>query len=266
MKKALFILALASVLALMFVTMAPAGTVMDRILKKGELVVGITGTQPPLNATTKTGEIIGLDADISGLIAMNMGVKVKFATMSFPELLPALHAGKVDMILSSMTMTPGRNLKVAFVGPYFVSGKGVLTKLRTAPALQETDGLNRPELRVAALRDSTSQEFVQKAAPKARLVTTKTYDEAVDLLFKDEIDALIADLPFCAFSAFRYRDKGLTAGNAPLTFEPLGIAVQEDTLLINWLENFIKILEGSGSLQSMSERWFKESAWIDRLP
>ena len=77
MKKAILIFTLTFVLAFSFVTAAPAGNSLSRILQKGELVVGITGTQPPLNATTKDGKIIGFDAEIATTIAMNMGVKVK---------------------------------------------------------------------------------------------------------------------------------------------------------------------------------------------
>jgi polar amino acid transport system substrate-binding protein len=250
MKKALFILLLASVLAFTFATASTAGPVMDRILQRGELLVGITGTQPPLNATTKAGKIIGLDADISRLIAGNMGVKPKFVTLPFPDLLPALEAGKVDIVLSSMTMTP----------------KGVLTKTQTVASMSEAEGLNKPQFRLAALKDSTSQVFVERAAPSAKLVTTKTYDEALDMLFQDKIDALIADYPFCAVSAMRFQDKGLTAGQARLTFEPLGIAVPEDTLLINFLRNFMGVLEGSGALKKISERWFNNTSWLNQLP
>jgi polar amino acid transport system substrate-binding protein len=265
-KKTVFIFTLAAVLVLMLVTTSPAGTALKHILKKGELVVGIAGSQPPLNATTKTGEIIGLDADIAKLIAMNLGVKLKFAAMPFPELLPALEAGKVDMILSSMTMTPARNRKVAFIGPYFVSGKGILTNNQTAAGLNSAEGLNNPELTLAALKDSTSQMFVEKAAPKAKLVKIKSYDKAIELLSKGKINALIADYPYCAFTAFRYRDKGLIAGQAQLTFEPLGIAVPEDTLLINLLQNFLATLNGTGQLKKLNERWLKDGSWIKELP
>jgi polar amino acid transport system substrate-binding protein len=265
MKKVVFIFAVTSVLALTFVTIASAGAVLDRILQKGELVVGITGDQPPLNAKTKTGKIIGLDADLARLIAGNLGVKVKFATMPFAKLLPALEAGEVDMILSGMTMTMERNLKVAFIGPYFVSGKGILTKKENIATLEQADGLNKPGLKVAALTDSTSQELVEIAAPKATLVKTKSYDEATDLLIQDKIDALIADYPFCAVSAFRYQEKGLIAGKTPITFEPLGIALQEDTLLINWVQNFLKMLEGTGVLRELTARWFKTASWISEL-
>ena len=53
---------------------------------------------------------------------------------------------------------------------------------------------------------------MEQAAPKAKLVTTKSYDEAVELLFNDKINALVADYPFCKFTAFLYCDKRLTTG------------------------------------------------------
>jgi polar amino acid transport system substrate-binding protein len=266
MKKAVFTVTLALVLTLSFVAVAPAQKTMERILKRGELLVGISGSQPPLNATTKTGKIIGMDADLGATIAKNMGVKVRFVAIPFARLLGALEAGKVDMVISGMTMTMKRNLNVAFVGPYYVSGKGILTKPAMLSVLETPDGLNKPQYKVAALKDSTSQEFVKTETPKATLVKVKSYDEALDLLVKDQIVALVADYPYCAYAAFRYRDKGLVAGQAPLTFEPLGIAVLPDTLLLNWLENFMMLIEGSGSLELISERWFKDGSWIKALP
>ena len=265
MKKTV-VLVLVSTLLLLAVNTALAGKAMDRILKRGELIVGITGTQPPLNVTNKDGKIIGYDADIANLIAMNMGVKVKFDTMPFADLLPALKAGKLDMILSSMTMTLERNRDVAFVGPYYVSGKGILTKAQNIDALQGSEGLNNPEFRVAALKNSTSQSFVEQAAPKAQLVPTPSYDEAINMLLQDKVNAIVADYPFCAFTAFRNQDKGLVAGQSKFTVEPLGIAIPEDTLLINWLSNFLKMLEASGQLKNLTEKWFKDGSWIKELP
>ncbi len=104
---------------------------LDAIVQKGELVVGTAASMPPFNMTTKDGEIIGFEPDLARLIAAGMGVPLKLTPMSFSELLPALETGKIDMILSNMTMTPRRNLKVAFVGPYFISGKAFLTKEKT---------------------------------------------------------------------------------------------------------------------------------------
>jgi polar amino acid transport system substrate-binding protein len=90
MKKGRAIVALGLALTLFFAGAAEAGPVIDRIQKKGELVVGTSGNQPPLNATTKDGKIIGLEVDISTLMASSMGVKVRMVGMSFADLLPAL--------------------------------------------------------------------------------------------------------------------------------------------------------------------------------
>jgi polar amino acid transport system substrate-binding protein len=265
MKKAISVAVLVLFMALMLGGIASAGTVLDGILKKGELVVGISGDQPPLNATAKDGKIIGLDADIAQAIAMSMSVKIRFAKMPFAELLPALQAGKVDMIVSGMTMTPDRNLKVAFIGPYLISGKGILTKFKSLELLKK-DGVNSEKFKVATLKGSTSQFVVEKAAPKAKLTLAASYDEALNLLFQDKVDAVIADYPYCAYVVARYPDKGLAVGESKLSFEPLGIAVREDALLLNGLENFIRMLAASGDLGALQDRWFKNAAWIKQLP
>lgn len=260
--------ATAFLFAVLFVCFATAhaGPAMDRITANSKIVVGTTGSQPPLNATSKTGEIIGLDADIAELIAANMEVAIEFKTMPFAELLPALTAGKVDLVISSMTITPKRNMQVVFIGPYFISGKGILTKTKHLEALQAVAGLNQAQFKVTALKNSTSQRFVEKEAPKAAFVPADSYDQAIEMLFSDDVDILIADSPFCALTAFRYPDKGLTAGQDRLTFEPLGIAVTEDALLINWLQNFMLRLNGSGELKRLTEKWLKDGSWVSQLP
>ena len=265
MKKYLLFNIILSTVLIVFISSAAAGPVMERILKNGKLVVGTTGTQPPLSATDKTGEIMGLDADMAKLIARNMDVEIEFKTMPFADLLPALDKGRVDLVISSMTMTPKRNLQVAFIGPYYVSGKGILTKKKHIEALKGAAGLNQARFKVAALKDSTSQRFVEKEAPKATLVPAESYQQAIQWLFNDDVHVLIADAPFCALTAFRYPDKDLVAGQDRLTLEPLGIAVTEDTLLINWLQNFLLGLNGSGELKRLMETWLNDGPWIQEL-
>jgi len=267
MKKIVLAAVIFTVLCFLFsVGSVSAGPVFDRILEKKVLLVGTTGKQPPMTATTKKGEIIGLDADIAKAMAKALGVKLEFVSMPFEKLLPALAAGQVDMVLSGMTMTPERNRKVTFVGPYYVSGKGILAVSARFAELQQAKGLNTPEVTVAALKHSTSQEFTETMTPKAKKVLTASYDEAIDLMLQEKVDVVIADYPFCALTAYRFRDKGLFAGKSPLTFEPLGIAIPEDTLLINWVQNFIGLLRGSGRLEKMYQQWFSGGPWIDELP
>jgi len=266
MKKLFFFVSVLFLLSLMVATGASAGSALDRIVKKGELAVGTSGTQPPMSATNKKGELIGMDVDISRAMADAMGVKLKFVQMPFAELLPALEGGKVDMVLSGMTITAERNKKVAFVGPYIVTGKGILAVAERFAALQEAKGLNTPEVTVAALKDSTSQKFAETSISKAKLILFGSYDEAIDLLLKKKVDVIVADFQFCALTAYRNQKKGLIAGQSPLTFEPLGIAMPEDVLLINWVQNFLNEFQGTGELKKLNEKWLNVGSWVDELP
>jgi polar amino acid transport system substrate-binding protein len=244
-----------------------ASPVLARIQSKGELVVGTAASMPPLNMTTKSGEIIGLDIDLARGMAEAMKVKLRLAPMPFASLLPALEAGQVDMVVSGMTMTPDRNMKVAFVGPYFISGKSFLAKTSTLSSDKGSAELNTPSMRLAALRGSTSQTFVEQIIPKATLVLTKDYDEAINLVLQDKVEAMIADFPACIFAVFRYPDKGLYALVTPLSYEPLGIALPgNDPLLMNWAQNWLRDQEATGSLERTRDRWFKNASWLGQLP
>ncbi|UCG11071.1 MAG: transporter substrate-binding domain-containing protein [Deltaproteobacteria bacterium] len=246
MRRARVIMVLVLALTLLSPVTAPAGPVLDRILKRGELVVGTSANQPPLTAKNKQGEVIGLDADLATLIATAMGVKPRFETMPFAELLPALEAGRVDIILSGMTVTPKRNMRAAFVGPYYITGKGILTKDQTVASFKNPAQINSAEFTLVALNGSTSQMFVEKLLLKARLITTATVDEAVGQLIDGKVDALVADFPTFALAAFRHLDKGLAVGAARFTFEPIGIGLPaNDPLLVKLVQNFLSLLTGT---------------------
>ena len=85
--------------------------VLDGIVQKGELVVGTAASMPPLNMTTKKGEIIGFEIDLARMMASAMGVKLRVAPMEFSKLLPALENGKVDMVLAKAAGYPSREIR-----------------------------------------------------------------------------------------------------------------------------------------------------------
>lgn len=245
----------------------PAAPVLGRILKNKELVVGTAGSMPPLNMTTRDGEVIGLEIDMARHIAAEMGVKLRIAPMPFAELLPALENGRVDMVLSGMTINGQRNLRVAFAGPYYVTGKAFLTKIKRIASARKASEINSPETTLSVLRGSTSQRFVEESMPQAKVVPAENYDEAVSLVIQDKVNAMIADLPVCMLSVFRYPDKGLLSLSTPITYEPLGVALPpDDHLFVNWVENFIDKMKGSGQMDDLRARWFKYDSWLDRLP
>ncbi len=242
--------------------------VLSRIVKSGTLRVGMSGNQPPLNFIGKDGEWRGLEKDLAGALATLMEVELDIQRKPFGELMGALEKGEIDLIMSGMTITAERNLKVAFVGPYFVSGKSILTKANSPLArARETGELNTPDITLTALSGSTSQRFVEALLPNAKLITTEDYDKAVALLLGDQADGLIADYQIIALTSFRHQDQNLAASQQPLTIEPIGIAVPPgDSLLINFLENALQALETSGSLKALSSRWLEEKDWLIHLP
>jgi polar amino acid transport system substrate-binding protein len=246
---------------------ASASPVIDRILQRGELAVGMTGNMPPLNMTSKEGELIGYEVDLARAMAKAMGVKAKPVVMPFAELLPALQSGKIDLILSNMTITPGRNLKVAFVGPYFTSGKAFLTKIKTIAMADEPGDIDAKKTKLVALKGSTSQAFVEEAIPEATLFAASDYDEAVKMVLEDKVHAMVADYPICVVSVFRYPNQGLLSVVTTLTYEPIGVGVPAgDPLLVNWVENFMGIAEETGLLQELKENWLLRADWLNRLP
>ncbi len=245
---------------------ATTSPVISRILKSGELRVGTSGSQPPLNATAKDGTIIGFDMDLAAQLAGAMGVKLTVVPMPFADLVPAVQKGEVDMVLSGLTMTPERNLRVAFVGPYLVSGMSILTKSKTMAKLRRAEEMDVPTIRVAALSSSTAVTFAQQTIPKATLVLVGSLDEGVEMVRAGTVDALLADHPFCSVTVYRYRGEDLSTLETPFTFEPLGIALPpNDPLLVNWTQNALADMDDSGAVYDMMYQWFEEDDWLQRL-
>ena len=236
---------------------------LDRIVNNGVLRVGTAADMPPLNMLNKAGDPMGLDVDLARYMAGAMGVKLDLVIKPFPDLLPALKAGEVDMIISGLTITPKRNLNVAFVGPYHITGKALLTKFKSLVAAEDTSKLNSEAFAYTALESSTSADLVETLMPKARLVTAKNYEDAVDMVLTNKVDALIADYHVCVLSLLRHPNEGLVSLITPFTYEPLGIAIPPgDAQMINWLSNFLHTMRESDELIKLKAKWIEDPSWL----
>ena len=240
--------------------------VLSRIADSGTLRVGMSAGQPPFNFKSREDKIIGMDVDLAGLLAGALNVKLEVVDMPFGELLPALEAGKVDLVMSGMTATLQRNMRAAFVAPYHVTGKSILARTETLAALGQEE-LGATQLKVAALKGSTSEDFVRRVAPNAAVTPTKDYNEAIDLLLANKVDMFVADASIIMLSMMRWPDAGLVAANKPLTIEPIGVAVPaSDPLLLNLVQNYMRAMEASGVLERLNEKWFQDGSWLVQLP
>jgi polar amino acid transport system substrate-binding protein len=234
-----------------------AASTLSRIVQRGELVLGTSGNMPPMTQVQKDGKVTGFDIDMAQLMAVGMGVKLRIKTMPFDQLLGALERGEVDVVISNLTMTPERNLHVAFVGPYMTSGKCIITRREDLAKAEKAENLNVPGTRLAALAGSTSADFVKLLLPQASLTLVDSSDAGVELITQDKVGGMLADYPVCLSILKRYPDDDFISLFSLLTYEPIGIALPAgDSQFINWTENFLKRLEGIGQFDELSTRWF----------
>lgn len=238
---------------------------LAKIIDSGTLRVGLTGNQPPFSMKDKNDQLMGFDVDLANLIATSMELELEFVEMTFAELLPNLKEGKVDLVISGMTITPRRNSEVAFVGPYMISGKSILTNEKTlinATNPQDIDA----DLRVVTLDGSTSEKFVESYMEHVKVELVQNYEVAIQKIINDESDVMVADYPTCAYAMLRYPDKGMVVLDRPLTIEPIGIALPyDDALFVNMMDNYIESLEATGILALMEEKWFENPYWLLEL-
>lgn len=231
--------------------------VLSRIQKSGKLVLGTSGNMPLMSEKTLTGEVIGYDIDMAKALADSMGVKLETKVIPFDELLPALENGKVDIVLSNMTMTVERNMRVAFVGPYFVSGKCLVTKEQEVAKVDDAADLKVSDLTMAVVKGTTSESFVQELLPELKSLPVADSEAGADLVASGKAKAMLTDFPICLSIMKRYPDSGFQSVLSLLTYEPIGIAIAaNDPLFANLTENFLVRAESVGMMTALTLKWF----------
>jgi polar amino acid transport system substrate-binding protein len=214
----------------------------------------MTGNQPPYTMKAKSGELIGFEVDIAEALAESMGVKLQLVELPFAELMGALEGGKIDAIMSGMTITPERNIKALFAGPYSISGKSILTKSKVLAEIDEAEDANKKQYKIACLKGSNSEKFVRLLMPDAQMIT---------VVLDDGADAMVADYPICLLSVLRYGNEGLVTLDSPLTIEPIGMALPaHDAHFHNLIDNYLSSLELSGALDLLEAYWFEDGSWL----
>ena len=99
------------------------------IKKKGEIVVGVLGTDEPNSfVDPKTREIVGYDVDLAKAIAKKLGVKLTLKQLAVAARIPELEQGRVDLLAASLTHNKEREAKVDFSLTTFITGQKVIVR------------------------------------------------------------------------------------------------------------------------------------------
>jgi polar amino acid transport system substrate-binding protein len=87
---------------------------------------GTSAVTEPFSFVDGSQQVVGMDIEIARRVAKRLGRKIEVVNMDFGAMIPALIAGKVDLIGACITITPERATKVLFSAPYYRGGISVL--------------------------------------------------------------------------------------------------------------------------------------------
>jgi polar amino acid transport system substrate-binding protein len=220
----------------------------------GTLRVGITPNMPPLIYRQK-GQIAGLEAEFAKGLARHLGRRLEFVELAWEDQIPALLEGKTDIIMSGMSMTDLRRVRIAFSTPYAKTGQmGLIRRedirrFRTGYySLVEIPG-------IGAVRDTTGDVFIRSNLPDNRKLYFDTPDEGVRALLHRKIDVLVHDAPYVMMAAATY-ESHLAFIPKMFTNELLAWGVRKNNPeLLREVNGHIDQLKKSGRMQEMVNRW-----------
>jgi len=239
---------------------------LEDILKRGTLRVGLEAGYLPFEMANKAGETVGFDVDVAKEMAKAMGVKLEIVNTAWDGIIPALITKKFDIIMSGMTLTQERNLKINFADPYIIVGQTVLLNKKHKGKVTSYKDLNDPQFTITSKLGTTGEQAIKRLIPKATYKSFEVESEAALEVLTGKADATVYDLPFCAtFMAQRGEGK-LVFLDEPFTFEPLAWAVRKgDPDFINWLNNFLRQLKNDGRYERIYNKWIKSTEWLKEV-
>jgi polar amino acid transport system substrate-binding protein len=92
------------------------------------LNVGAYPTNPPFETKLADGSFEGFEVDVVNAAAKRAGFKTNIADYGFQALFAAIASKRIDVAISSITITPERLKSVSFTQPYYDSDMGLATK------------------------------------------------------------------------------------------------------------------------------------------
>lgn len=232
---------------------------LDDVRKKGELVVGVLGTDEPNSfIDPKTREIVGYEVDLAKAIADKLGVKLRLKQLAVAARIPELQQGHVDLLAASLTHNKEREAVIDFSLTTFVTGQKVLVKKDSGiKALPQLAGR-----KVVTIKGGTQEPNIRKAVPTVEVVTFDTGPQAFQALqqgkgiafVNDEVSLLDQFAKLGAASA-QYE---ILATN--LSVEPLALGIRKgETRLKGQVDATLRELEKAGTAEQLFQKWYGPS-------
>jgi len=235
---------------------------LEQIRRNGKLRIGCEATYPPFTYRD-AGVITGYDVELATTMCQALGVQAEFIDTQWSGVIPALYAGRFDIIMSSMSYTRARMERVAFTIPYAEAGQALLIRARDESRIRSMADMGGRSLGVKLGSPGETlhprlAEAMRGAGAQA-FSGVRTYDDhpaAYLALMQGTVDGVLNTLPSLAyvmrgqpgrFSILR----GIGADNWA------GIALRrEDPEVLAWLNERLVAMRADGSLKAMQMKWF----------
>ncbi len=219
------------------------------------LRVGLAPEQPPL--VFRDGErIVGLEADNARAVGEIIGRRVELVPLAATELLPALEQGRVDVIMSGLSVTPERAARVEFVEPYLQAGQMAIMQINRVSRFGQPWAIYSEAIRVGVVVGSRGEAFARRDLTDAVVLPYPGVYQAITALRAGEVDLLVHDPATSWMLATSDDYTDLISQNHLLTEEPLAWAVRrEDPALAAELARALSMMRSNGTLDYIIDRW-----------
>jgi polar amino acid transport system substrate-binding protein len=217
------------------------GSTLQRIRDEGTVTVGFANEEP-YAFRGEGGELVGEAPAIHGYIFDQLGgISLEGELFDFDGLIPALNAGRVDVVTAGMFITPERCAQAAFSNPEYVVGTSLLVQQGNPEGLSDYDSVAQKGAKLAVLSGAVELEQAKAAGvQQGQLVVVADQISGLDAVKAGRADALALTSP--SLRAAAEGESGVEVVEPPFTpvvdgQEQLGAGAavfrQEDTDLVN---------------------------------
>lgn len=221
----------------------------------GTLRVGMSADYPPLHFK-QDGRFVGIEADSAKAVGKILSRRIEIVQLPLEELIAALQAGKVDVLMSGLSVTAQRSAQVQFTESYLRVGQMAIMHKSKLGRYSQPWAVYREGVRIGVKTGSTGADFARRELPDAQVSAFENTEQAFAALRTDAIDMYIHDAPTSWELANGMENDDLISLYAPLTEEMLAWAVRpEDGALAGELNRALKLMKSNGTLQYILNRW-----------
>jgi len=247
-----------------FVTMFLVSTAL--MASEKPLVVGMELQYPPFEMSDKDGKPTGISVDLAYALGQYLGRDVVIENIAWDGLIPSLKTKKVDMIISSMTITEQRAKVVDFSIPYAQSNLAILTN--PSSGVKSADDLNQKGKVIAVKKGTTGHLYANEHFKKATVLVFDKENAAVLEVIQKKADAFLYD-QLTIYKNWEKNKETTVALLQPFQASPeyWGAAMEKgNTELKSKVDAFIVEAKKDGTFDQLSKKYLAEArATFDAL-